>query len=217
MAFSYLLLILLPIVVVAYVVWDYRRKTAARMAASSGRLNELLGVVAQTQQRVLTPVEAVLTPSLPTPRPEAPPAAPLYASRERVLNPQHTLLYYLLKTGLPDHVVFARVTLASILEAGPGLSGVARDEQTRRLAAITVDFVVADKGMRPVAVVELASNEQGSAALADRASARTRLAAAGVRYVELDARTLPRKDAMRSLVLNEAGASAAAAAPGTAN
>lgn len=220
MVFGYLLLILIPIAAIAYVVWDYKRKTAARMAASSSRLNELLGTAVQPQYRESSRVEPIVTPSPPSlahaPAPAAAPAAPLYALRERVLNPQQTLLYYLLKTGLPDHVVLARVTLASILEAGPGLSGVARDEQTRRLAALTVDFVIADKSMRPVAVVELASSAQESAALADRSSARTRLAAAGVRYLELDASTLPRKDAMRSLVLDDANASGSAAATAVA-
>jgi hypothetical protein len=147
-----------------------------------------------------------------TPRTETvPDAASLYARRERVLNPAQTLVYLLLRTGLPDHVVFARVALASILEAGPGLSGFARDEQARRLAALTVDFVVADRNMRPLAVVELAADDQGSVAQTDRASARTRLAAAGVRYVELDTRALPRKDGIRVAVLGDAPADVASA------
>jgi hypothetical protein len=120
-----------------------------------------------------------------------------------VLTPPQTLLYYLLRTGLPDHVVFARMTLASILEAGPRLSGFAREEQLRRLAALTVDFVVSDKNMQPVAVVELTVHAPGSSAQADRASACTLLAAAGVRYLEFDATQLPRKDAIRAVVLGD--------------
>lgn len=221
---GYLLLVLIPIAAIAYVVWDYKRKIAARAAASSGRLNELLGTAAHVQvptpapARASTPVDASVTLSPRAIPSDASPPAPLYASRERVLDPPQTLVYYLLKTGMPDHVVLARVSLASILQAGPGLSGVPREEQTRRLAALTVDFVVADKSMRPVAVIELAASDQGSsAAQADRDSARTRLAAAGVRYLELDARALPRKDTMRSLVLDGDTAHESAAVSEVAN
>ena len=249
LTFGFILLILLPIVAVGYIVWDYKRKTAQRAAVSAGRLTDLMGVATQVQVQprsqtepqtqlansaerapAVTPLpraepatgpapqvetgaalEARIEPvATLTPRTEtAPDAPPLYARRERVLNPAQTLVYLLLKTGLPDHVVFARATLASVLEAGPGLSGFSRDEQARRLAALTVDFVVADRNMRPLAVVELAAADQGSVAQTDRASARTRLAAAGVRYVELDARALPRKDGIRVAVLGDAPANVA--------
>lgn len=239
---GYLLALLIPVIAIWYIIWDHKRKTAERDAASAGRLQELLSVTAQPQrtegvvaaeatQRVDRPAaapeavqhteraapvpEAALRSERATPPAEAtappaalhvetPPSAPLYSTRDRVLTPPQTLLYYLLRTGLPDYIVFARVTLASILEAGPGLSGVAREEQTRRLAALTVDFVVSDKNMKPIVVVELAALEQGGAAQADRASARTRLATAGVRYLELDAKKLPRKDAIRAVVLGDA-------------
>ena len=67
--------------------------------------------------------------------------------------------------------------------------------------------------MRPLAVVELAAPDQGSVAQTDRASARTRLTAAGVRYVELDARALPRKDGIRAAVLGDAQAAGGPATP----
>lgn len=207
MELGYLLLILVPIAAVGYIVWDHRRKVAAREAAAAGRLQELLAIAQpQAAEKSAEPV----APAAPTASPAAQPAAgtgdatapgPLYACRERVLTPPQTLLYYLLRTGLPDHVVFAQVTLASVLEAGPALSGFAREEQIRRLSALTADFVVADKRMHPVAVIELARREEGTAAQADRAAARTRLAAAGLRYLEFDPDQLPRKDAIRTLVL----------------
>lgn len=214
MVLGYILLIVMPIVVVAYIVWDHRRKMAEREAASAGRLQELLGVAALPQlaerEGLRAPVSAAsaapatAVPSAASlPQSAAVPAAPLYAARERVLSSPQTLLYYLLRTGLPDHVILARVTLASLLEAGPGLEGVAREEQTRRLSALTVDFVVADKGMRPVTVIDLAAHGIGGAAQADRAATRTRLAAAGVRYLELEPTALPRKDAIRAVVLDE--------------
>jgi len=200
--FGYLLLVLIPVAGIAYIIWDHRRKTAERNAAAASRLHELLGTAAQRQRAEDAGSPAAATTAAPAAaRAEEAPAAPLYASRDRVLTPPQTLLYYLLKTGLPDHIIFARVTLASVLEAGPGLSGFAREEQIRRLAALTVDFVVSDKNMKPVVVVEIATPDQAGAAQADRASARTRLTAAGVRYLELDPKQLPRKDAIRAVVL----------------
>jgi hypothetical protein len=212
---GYLLMFVVPIAAIAYIVWAYRKKTAQRDVESASRLHELLGaavhVPAESQRSRRTDFEAMPAAPAPeavpapavqaaAPREEA--AAPLYAVRERVLSVPQTLLYYLLKTGLPDYVILARVSLAAVLEAGPGLTGFAREEQIRRLSAITVDFLVSDNRMQPVAVVELEMADEGSAARADRESARLRLAAAGVRYVEVDPRAMPRKDAIRALVLD---------------
>lgn len=215
MTFGVILLVLLPIAVIAYIVWDYRRKMAQRAAVSAGRLTELMGAVKEVQLSASAPPPPTDKPTVPPVAPTPPPVTraepeptkpepPLYAARERMLSPPQTLLYYLLRTGLPEHIVLARVSLAAVLDAGPGLSGFARDEQTRRLAALTIDFVVADRSMRPVAVVEIAAPDQGSVAESDRESVRTRLAAAGVRYVELDARKLPRKEGIRAVVLGDA-------------
>jgi len=212
---GYLLLILVPVAAIAYIVWDHKRKIAERDAVSASRLQEMLGAVAQPSAAPESAQSAAKTahPAVKSTQPAVNTAAPatpvlpavatasLCASRDRVLTPPQTLLYYLLRTGLPDHVVFARVTLASLLDAAPGLSGFAREEQMRRLAALTVDFAVSDKSMKPLAVVQLASREDGSAAQADRESARSRVIAAGVRYVELEATQLPRKDAIRELVI----------------
>lgn len=225
MIFGYLLLVLIPVAAIAYLIWDHKRKTAERNVAAASRLHELLGTGAQPDSLRSSDTPVAASPS-PAPAPVAsgtslPPMplsasapAALYAVRKRVLSAPQTLLYYLLKTGLPDHLVLPRVTLAALLDAGPALVGFARDEQVRRLSALTVDFAVVDKSMQPVAVVELAENASGSAAQADRDAARSRLSAAGVRYIELDPAALPRKDALRALVLDtSADAEAAPAAP----
>jgi len=217
LAFAYLLLLLIPIAAVALIIWNHKRRTAARDLASAGRMHELLGVAEHARAAVepelhLQPLRrSDAAPDAGTPliaavpfvaaAPQAEISEPLYTPRERVLSAPQTLLYYLLRIGLPDYVIFARVPLAAFLEAGPGLSGFAREEQIRRLSAINVDFLVSDKGMRPVTVIELIALHEGGAAQADRESARDRLAAAGVRYLEIDPRAMPRKEAIRSLVL----------------
>jgi hypothetical protein len=225
LVFGYLLLILIPLAAIAYLVWDHKRKRAERDAASAGRLTELFGDVVpaavqpeRTGGSDFSPEASPATANVEVPLAGSPtihhatvdeaPHAALYAVRERVLTPPQTLVYLLLKTGLPDYVIFARFSLAAILEAGPGLSGFAREEQARRLCALSVDFLVSDRSMRPIAAVALDTDEGGSVAQADRTSARTRLSAAGVRYIELDPKALPRKDAMRTLVLEGSAAGA---------
>ena len=106
------------------------------------------------------------------------------------------LLYYLLKTGLPEYEVLARVSLAAVVE----VPGAARDSaEQRRLAQQALDFVVCDKTFRPMAAVELIR----SGALAAEAAKykATCLAAARIRHITLAGDALPKKDALRALVL----------------
>jgi hypothetical protein len=203
--FSYLLLILIPIGGVGYVLWDHKRKAAARAAASAGRLQEILGAVQQA--RVEGDTNAPADASAETPPVAAVPAPPAYVRRERMLNPPQTLLYYLLRTAMPDYLVFAQMPLSALLDPGPALSGYARDETSRRLALRSIDCVVSDRRMRPVVAVQLSSRQ--SAATNAAASTAEWLAAAGVRYVELDPSALPRKEAIREVVLGESAARAA--------
>lgn len=198
----YLLLVAIPLAVIAYLVWDHKRKAAAREAESAGRLQLILGTVDRTQPED--------DRSAAAPRPaetgsETPPALAAYARRDRVLDPSRTLLYYLLRTALPDYVIFAQVPLASVVEPSSRLSTQERDECAKRLAALTLDFLVSDRSMQPIAVIQLLPATLATAALLDSS-----LEAAGVRYITLDAAALPRKDAMRGVVLGEAPADSAA-------
>ena len=127
-------------------------------------------------------------------------AAP-YAVRERLLSPPQTLLYLLLKTGLPEYHVFAHVTLRAVLDAAPSLQGYARSEQTRRLGWHAVDFLVCDRGSRPVAVIEIARSDEPGDMVSQR---KSWIGAAGLRYLALEPNALPRKEALRALVLGEA-------------
>lgn len=197
MWFGYLLLALLPIAAVAYIVWDHRRKVAQRVAASAGRMEELLGVAVHAPRAEPAETAAVA----PAAAAEAAKPVMPYVLRDRLLTPPQTLLYYLLKTGLPDYAVFAQMSVASVLESAATVAAYAREEQTRIFARHIVDFVITDKSTHPVAVIKLTqSGEQQQAALS---SMRTWFAAAGVRYVEIDAAELPRKEAVRALVLGD--------------
>ena len=193
-----LVLVLLPAGVIFYLVWDHRRRAGDRIAASATRLHAILSAPAEPPLARSGDDTAPLEPQ-PGPKTAASPSLS-YEARDRLLTPPQALLYYLLKTGLPDHLVFAQVALPAVLEPSHALSGFARDEQTRRLAGHALDFVVCDRSMRPVAVVELARRD---AQQESGPSRKSWLLASGLRYVELQSDALPRKEAMRTLVLGE--------------
>jgi hypothetical protein len=211
----WLLFLLVCTSVIAYFVWDFRRKTAAREAASKKRFEELL-----REQASGSPASAVPPAAVPVPR--AAPAAPAPASvpaaapvpatasaavRERFLGQHETLLYLLLKTGLPDHEIFANVSLASVtaLPAGGG----EREQQLRRLAPYQLDFVVCDKSMRVVAAVDFETAGGAEAAGIQQFKADY-LKRAGIRLVRVNPAAMPKRDQVRALVI---GGGAAPAAP----
>jgi hypothetical protein len=198
LAVLYFFLLLLPIAAVVYIVWDHRRKRAERDAVAAGRMQELLGAAAHAPPPAeTTQPEVAVTPAVE--KPPEPVAA--YSLRERLLSPPQTLLYFLLKTTLPDHLVFAQTTVGSVLEAGPGLAAYAREEQARTFSRHIVDFVVTDRGTHPLCAVKLtgAADPQPAAL----ASMRAWFANAGIRFLEIDSAALPRRDEVRALVLGD--------------
>jgi uncharacterized protein DUF2726 len=195
---SYLLLLLLPLGAVAYIVRDHRRKAADREAASAERLQQMLGTVRQatTADDVDSSAESAVRDA-----PETTPPSTAYVRRERVLDRPQTLLYYLLRTALPDCVVLAQVPLSLALEVNASLSPYAREEALRKLAPRTIDFLVCERSMKPIAAVQLIVATNAGAAAED--SLQSLLTAVGVRFIELDGTALPRKDAIREIVLGE--------------
>jgi hypothetical protein len=195
---AYLLLLLIPVFVIVYVLWDYRRRTAQRDEATAERLQDVI-LVAAKGPRTAHGRAGNATPALADIK--AGPPIISYVRRDRLLSPPQTLLYYLLRSELPDHLVFAQMTLSSVLDTAPGVAEHARSEMARRLADHRVDFVICDRRMHPVAVLKLQSSPDGTSN--ELSSAQRWLDEAGVRYVEIDARALPRKEALRALALGE--------------
>jgi hypothetical protein len=199
LASAYLLLLLVPVVAVAYVVWDYLRRTARRDAATAERLHEVINIAAQVPRAIQE-----RTVRSDTDLRDSEGGAPIvsYVRRERLLSAPQTLLYYMLKNELPDQLVFAEMTLASVLETAPGVAEHARPELARRLRDHKIDFIVSDKRMHAIAALKL--NSPAEEARNELSSAQRWLSEAGIRYVEIDARALPRKEAIRTIVLGEA-------------
>lgn len=173
-------------------IWDYRRKASKREAASKARLEKLLKtVVPSAATDVAEQGSAADAPA---------PKGPAFTSRKRFLDQPQTLSYLLLKTAMPEHLVFANVTLASVLDV-PG-TGFDREQQLRRLSGCPVDFVVGDRDMRILAVVDVeapGADDPGGA----RRYKLDCLQAAGVRRLVLDPRTLPSRETLKRMICGE--------------
>jgi intracellular sulfur oxidation DsrE/DsrF family protein len=182
--------------IVVYAVWSYRRGTAARKAASEARFEKMLKAEAQLAPGAQPPSSSAAETSAPAkPAPAASTAPPVAV--ERFLGKSESLLYYLLKAGLPDAEVFAGVSLARVV----GVAGEGRDreQQLRRLSQYQLDFVVCDKSMRVVAVVEVES-AAGATAAGDQRFKADMLKQAGIRLVRVNPAALPRRDEVRALI-----------------
>ena len=128
---------------------------------------------------------------------------------QRFLGPAETLVYRLLRASIPDHDVFANVTLASVI--GPSGAGYEHEQQLRRLAQYRLDFVVCDKSMHVVAAIEVESAAGGQSA-GDQAFKADSLKAAGIGLIRLNPKALPRREDLHTMVCG--GNSAAGVAAG---
>lgn len=179
---------------VAFAIWNFHRKTAARKAASEARFEEIFKEQAQVRTGAQPPA------STPAQSPNAAKAAPAAAAAQpavasRFLGEAESQLYYLLKSGLPDFEVFAGVSLARVV----GAAGEGREQQLRRLAQYPLDFVVCGRSMQVVAVVEVES-AAGADAAGDRRFKSDLLQQAGIRVVRINPAALPRREEIRILI-----------------
>jgi hypothetical protein len=215
LAWAWFLVMVAALAVMGYAVWNFQKKTAARETAAQQRFAELLREQASSSGRPASTPAPAAPDAAPAPNPAshpapaAPPApaAAAVAARVRFLGQHETLLYLLLKTGLPDHEIFANVSLASVI-ALP-VPGGEREQQLRRLAPYQLDFVVCDKNMRVVATVDLETAGGADAAGIQQFKADY-LKRAGIRLVRVNPAAMPRRDQVRALVVG-----AAAMAPAT--
>jgi hypothetical protein len=193
------LLWLSPVIVIAVLVWKYRRTAAAREAARNARFKDFLGKTAAQGAVDAVPPVTGFDPA-PVPAAIAATQAPTgFTARARLLTPPQTVLYYLLKSSLSDHEVLAQINVASVIDAPAGGSALEREARSRRLAAAVVDFVVCDKSFTVIALVQCAAHDASAAATL--AFARACCKSAGVRWVEVAAHALPKRDEIRHLVL----------------
>jgi len=187
---------------IVFAIWNYRRKSAASKAASEARFEQVLKGRTQTpaSPQPSSPAAApARESSAPAEAPAATAATPP-AATQRFLGQAESLLYYLLKAGLPGFEVFAGVSLARVLGV-PG-DGRDREQQVRRLSQYQLDFVICDKSMRVVAVVDVES-AAGAGTAGDQRFKSDILMQAGIRVVRVNPAALPRREQIRALISGE--------------
>ena len=178
----------------AVFVWDFRRKAARRKAASKERFERIFEAKAAAAATPESSPAAAAFAAAPKP----PAGVSALPARERFLSRPQTLAYFLLRTGLPDFQIFANVTLASVVSV-PQAEGPDREQQLRRLSQCQLDFVVCDRDMRIISVVDLDATVNRDTAGMQRYKSDC-LTAAGVRLIRINPLSLPSREEMRGLV-----------------
>jgi len=201
MAAIWYLLVLAPFIVIPVVWWSYRRKFVAREQIADARWQKLVNAAradpAPAEQTTAV-VTAVAAAAAAAPASAAAPAG--YTRKARALDPAQTVLYHLLKTSLPDHEVMAQVALPAVLEVPADVVGSAREQRLRNLTRQTVDFVICNKALLPVVAIDLPLQDQSMQTPEQDFKTRA-LAQAGIRYLRLSRKALPKREAVRALVL----------------
>jgi len=191
------LLVLAPFIAIPILWWSYRRRQAERERLAEDRWKKIASQSASGEAASAAVVLAQQAAAAP-----APPAH--YQRRDRLLDPSQTLMYYLLRTGLPDCEVLTQVSLDRLLTLPADTAGAARESRLRALAQHAAAFVICNKAMQPLAAVDLLDGE-APAALTAAPDFRTQcFAHSGVRYVRIARTALPKRHEVRAMVLGEA-------------
>ena len=144
------------------------------------------GAVSLTEETRPLPVAAARAPvaSAPAAIDRLQPALP--ARRDAFLSGATKLAYYVCKSGLRDHHVFAQVRLQSLCTG----------KLDARLADAEISLLVCNAGMSIVAAIDVIGPE---AAPADGANVEA-LRSLGIRYLKLSPKSLPKPEDIRTLL-----------------
>ncbi|MDP2240832.1 MAG: DUF2726 domain-containing protein [Burkholderiales bacterium] len=177
-----------PVAIVIFLIWSYRKKVAHKTVASQERYSQLFSAsqpdATAGGEAASTPVSAVRWPA----------DAPGYAIKERLLSKAETLLFYVLRAGLPGHEIFSRLNLDAVVDTPPALQDYERELIRRRLAQHCLDFVVCDKTMKIVAAVEFEADTEVASFKA------ACLESAGIRHIRVNVAAIPRREEIHFLV-----------------
>ena len=131
----------------------------------------------------------------------------LYLLRPRFLTRAESVVYLLLKAAFPRHEIFARVRLADVLQVKIGPQGMERLRAFRKIANQHVGFVVCDRDMTIVAIVDAKEPDQVINPRDQKLEVIKQrcLQAAQVKYLCVYPPQLPRYRELREQILGSAG------------
>jgi len=131
----------------------------------------------------------------------------LYLLRPRFLTRAEGVVYLLLKAAFPRHEIFARIRLADVLQVKIGPQGMERLRAFRKIANQHVGFVVCDRDMTIVAIVDAKEPDQVINPRDQKLEVIKQrcLQAAQVKYLCVYPPQLPRYRELREQILGSAG------------
>lgn len=223
------LMVLVPIVILAIVVWNYRRQSKAREAASAERMKAFLeasGIAAKTGAAnsantapgitdtagtaanrgakvvpLAKPIDGgVATAKVPLAAAPKTPVVTGLTARAQLVAAAQMPVYQLLHGALPQHAVLPRMNLAAFVSPPAHMTGFALEAEQRRLTDATVDFLVCDAQLKPLAVVQCKSATPAPVS-AQIAFAAACAVSTGIRWIVLAPDALPPPDEIRQRVL----------------
>lgn len=198
---------LIWVALIAGIVWSYRRKKAQRDAERATQF-DVLYTDLKLNRGAAAPAPVVDAPAaaLPVTTAPAPESVGEYCRKPRLLGQPDALLYFLFRTGLPDHEILANVPLCDVVEVADSLRSFEREQKVRRLAQIRLDLVVCTRQLEVMAVVMISRDGLQDAAQAENTRfAGQCLRTAGIRLIRVDRTALPRHHQVRDMVYGSAG------------
>ena len=131
----------------------------------------------------------------------------LYLLRPRFLTKAESVVYLLLKAAFPRNEIFARVRLSDVLQVKIGPQGMERLRAFRKIANQHVGFVVCDRDMTIIAIVDAKEPDQVIDPRDQKLETIKQrcLQAAQVKYVCVYPPQLPRYRELREQILGPAG------------
>ena len=185
---------LVGLIWIAAMVWiiaAYNRKQRRRASERALQMERLVTELKANPRR-MDADDTVLKPAVSTPAPVT-----AFTRKPRLLPQSAALLYYVFRTGLPDHEIFAGVALEDVLDVAAPAQASEREQLLRKLAGQRLDLVVCTKQLEVVAAVFAGSSN----ATAEREQFMSHcLQAAGIRVVRVDPAAPPRRQHGHALV-----------------
>jgi hypothetical protein len=131
----------------------------------------------------------------------------LYLLRPRFLSKAENVVFLLLKAAFPRHEIFARIRLSDVLQVKIGPQGMERLRAFRKIANQHVGFVVCDRDMTIVAIVDAKEPDQVINPRDQKLEIIKQrcLQAAQVKYICVYPPQLPRYRELREQILGPAG------------
>jgi very-short-patch-repair endonuclease len=124
-----------------------------------------------------------------------------FSPRKRLLSKSELCFYEALRSAMYDHVVFAKVRLADLIDANKRHRS--WQANFNRVCAKHIDFVVCDDNSQPVVAIELDDKSHARLDHATRDAGKDRLLqAAGLQLIRVPTQAAYDFEAIRKLVLD---------------